>query len=305
MKKLIGCLIVMTLLPVALMVGCKNAPASPACPDTPTVTRTLTPTVTPTGTITSTITNTATNSPTGTPTATATNSPTVTPTDTATNSPTVTSTATAQTAQATINPGTTSNYVLLSHTGITNSGPTTTCGGYESDSPSVVGSPAIVENCGGAIDIANGTGSIAHTDLTAAYTDAQSRTGATLAPGGDLGGQTLYPGCYTISSDMNISQADLTLDALGDPNAVFIFQTKSGGNLVVGPGRQIILAGSAQAANVWWAISGYCSLDTTVQMKGIIMAQTSVTFNTGATLIGRALAMTGDITLLTNNIMHP
>jgi hypothetical protein len=208
-----------------------------------------------------------------------------------------------------VNLGSAANYVILSYTGISNSGPSTTCGGYgvyPDGWTSVTGSPAIVENCGGAIDVGDGTANTAKQDLGTAYTDAMGRpTGATLAPGGDLGGQTLYPGVYTISSDLNLSSADLTLDALGDATAVFIFQVKTGGNLIVGPGRQVILAGNAQAANVFWAVSGYCSLDTTVSFVGNIMAYTSVTFNTGAVLLGRALASNGNVTLLTNTITHP
>lgn len=159
---------------------------------------------------------------------------------------------------------------------------------------------------GGISDIDDTAITTAEIDLSTAYTDAMGRpVGATLAPGGDLGGLTLYPGVYTISSDLNLSSGDLTLDALGNVNAVFIFQVKSGANLVVGSGRQVILSGSAQAANVFWAVSGYCSLNTTASFAGNIMAYTSVTLNTGAVLQGRALAQNGDVTFLGNTITHP
>jgi hypothetical protein len=163
-----------------------------------------------------------------------------------------------------------------------------------------------VEECGGAIDVGDGTADTAKQDLGTAYTTAMGLpSGATLSPGADIGGETLYPGCYVINSDLNISSADLTLDGQGNINAVFIFQVKGSNNLIVGPGRKVILSGNAQASNVFWAVSGYCSLDTTVQFVGNIMAYTSVTLNTGATLLGRALASNGDVTLLTNTITHP
>jgi hypothetical protein len=210
--------------------------------------------------------------------------------------------------QATVDLGSAANYVILSYTGISNSGPSTTCGGYgvyPYGLTSVTGT-VIDEECGGAIDVGDATANTAKLDLGTAYTDAMGRpSGATLAPGSDIGGETLYPGCYVINSDLNISSADLTLDAQGNANAVFIFQVKTGGNLIVGPGRQVILSGKAEAANVFWAVSGYCSLDTTVQFVGNILAYTSVTLNTGATLVGRALASNGDVTLLTNTITHP
>ncbi len=195
------------------------------------------------------------------------------------------------------------NYVILSATGITNSGPSTTCGGYgvyPDGLTSVTGSPAIVESCGGDIDVADGAANTAEGDLGTAYTDAMGRTGgAILPPGADIGGQTLYPGLYTETGNLNIASADLHLSG----NGVFIF--KVSGNLVVGPGRQVILANSASAANVFWAVAGYGALNTTVAFKGNIMAHTAVTLNTGATLTGRALAETANVTLLTNTITHP
>jgi hypothetical protein len=154
--------------------------------------------------------------------------------------------------------------------------------------------------------VANGTANTAKQNLSTAYTNASPGIlpgGAVLPPGADVGGQTLYPGLYYESSNLNLSSADLTLDAPSSTNTVFIFQVES--NLVVGPGRKVILAGNATAANVFWQVAGYCSLDTTVHFVGTIMAYTSVTLNTGAVLTGRALAENGDVTLLTNTITIP
>jgi hypothetical protein len=102
---------------------------------------------------------------------------------------------------------------------------------------------------------------------------------------------------------LNIASADLTLNGQGNMNSVFIFQVQ--GNLILGSGRKIVLTNGAQAANIFWATAGYCSLNTTVSMQGDILAYTSVTLNTGATLTGRALAENGNVTLLTNTITHP
>jgi hypothetical protein len=211
------------------------------------------------------------------------------------------------TPQAQVNLGTAANYVILSYTGITNSGPSTTCGGYgvyPYGQTSITGSPKIVEICGGPIDVGDSAANTAKQNLSAAYTSAMGLSGgATLPPGADIGGQTLYPGLYFETSNLNVSSADLTLDGQGNANSVFIFQVES--NLIVGPGRKIILTNGAQAANIFWAVAGYCSLNTTVSMVGNIMAYTSVTFNTGAVLTGRALAENGDVTLLSNTITHP
>ncbi|HXL72787.1 MAG TPA: ice-binding family protein [bacterium] len=211
------------------------------------------------------------------------------------------------TPQAAVVLNTSANYVILSYTGITNSGPSTTCGGYgvyPDGQTSVTGSPAIVEVCGGLINVGNSAADTAKIDLSTAYTNAMGRSGgATLPPGADIGGQTLYPGLYFETANLNISSADLTLNGDGNINSIFIFQIKS--NLIVGPGRHVILTNGAQAANVFWAAAGYCSLNTTASMVGNIMTYTSVTLNTGAVLTGRALAENGNVTLLTNTITHP
>ncbi len=323
-KNLFVNLIVIVSLPIAFMAGCGNkstSPSSPGAPtETPTITSTPTITGTPTLTGTPTITRTPTETTTITPTPTITSTPTVTQTPTSTGTPTETGIATRTATPAgyslpqpfppaMVNLGSAANYVILSYTGITNSGPSTTCGGYgvyPDGETSITGSPAIVEICGGAINVGDSAADTAKLDLGTAYTHAMGLPmGATLPPGADIGGQTLYPGVYSESGDLNISSADLTLDAQGNSSAVFVFQVKSGGDLIVGPGRNVILTGDAQAANVFWAVSGYCSLNTTVSFVGNIMAYTSVTLNTGAVLKGRALASNGDVTLLSNTITHP
>lgn len=263
MKKLIGGLIIIASLPVVLMVGCSGS--TPSNPSNP-------------GGF---------GTPTSTP-STAYLTPQTTP-------------------QTAVVMGSAANYVILSYTGISNSGPSTTCGGYgvyPYGLSSITGSPAIVENCGGAIDVADGAADTAKLNLGTAYTNTMGLPGgATLPPGADIGGETLYPGLYFETANLNVSSSDLTLDGQGNANSVFIFQVHS--NLIIGPGRKIILTNGAQAANVFWAVAGYCSMNTTASMVGNIMAYTSVTFNTGAVLTGRALAENGNVTLLSNTITHP
>ncbi|HEY5037521.1 MAG TPA: ice-binding family protein, partial [bacterium] len=261
MKKLIGCLMVMVSLPVAFMVGCDRQIAVPLGPG-----GIGSPTVTPTPTVT------------GSPTGTATNSPTTTSTATVTNSPTITSTATPQAGQAMVNLGSAANYVVLAYSAITNNGPTTLCGSLGIFPLSSVDG-GIVMTCGGVQDVDNTAANTAKLDLGTAYTDAAGRTGGALIPAGsDIGGQTFYPGLYTDGGDLSVSSNDLTLDAQGNPNSVFIFQVS--GNLIATPGRQVFLIGGAKANNVFWQVTGYCSLDTTVSFAGNIMAYTSVTLNT-------------------------
>jgi len=140
----------------------------------------------------------------------------------------------------------------------------------------------------------------AQLDLTTAYNDAAGRTVAAITVAGNLGGQTLAPGLYKSTSSLEISSGDLTLDAQGDANAVFIFQM--GSTLTTTAGRQVILSGGARAANIYWQVGSSATLGTTSVMKGNILALASITLTTGATLEGRALARTGAVTLDSNMI---
>ena len=70
-------------------------------------------------------------------------------------------------------------------------------------------------------------------------------------------------------------------------------------------GRQVILSGGAQAANIFWQVGSSATLGTTSVFAGNILADQSITLNTGATLDGRALARIGAVTLDTNTITKP
>ncbi|MDB6066260.1 MAG: hypothetical protein JWR26_2468, partial [Pedosphaera sp.] len=143
--------------------------------------------------------------------------------------------------------------------------------------------------------IADPTAQAAEGDLTTAFNDAAGRSTAPVSVAGNIGGQTLAPGLYKSTSSLAISTGDLTLDGQGDPNAVFIFQIAS--TLVTTSGRQVILIGGAQSANVFWQVGTSATIGTTSGMKGTIMADQSISIATGATLQGRALARIGAVTL--------
>src|SRR5207237_3022098 len=129
------------------------------------------------------------------------------------------------------------------------------------------------------------------------------RTNGAVTVAGNLGGQTLTTGLYKSTSSLEISSGDLTLDAQGDANAVFIFQMAS--TLTTTSGRQVILSGGARAANVFWQVGSSATLGTTSVFKGTIMADQSITLTTGATLDGRALARIAAVTLDANVVTAP
>lgn len=132
--------------------------------------------------------------------------------------------------------------------------------------------------------------------LTDAYNDAAARSlPAPILRSGDLGGMTLAPGIYVSGTSMEITLADLTLDAGGDPNAVWIFQIAS--SFTATSGRQVILSGGARAQNVYWQVGSSATLGTTTRMVGNFLVDQSITLETGALLEGRALTRIGAVTL--------
>jgi type VI secretion system secreted protein VgrG len=208
--------------------------------------------------------------------------------------------------------GMTDRFAILSYAGITNTGPTSIIGdvGVSPLAASYMtgfGTPNIVGTIYG-VDATGPAGSVAFPsmltqamgDLTTAFNDAAGRTVAPIGVSGNLGGLTLYSGLYKSTGSLEISSGDLTLDAQGDTAAVWIFQIASSFDMT--SGRQVFLSGGAKASNIFWQMGSAATFGTTTVMKGTIMAYTTITFATGASLEGRALARTADITLQSNTI---
>jgi hypothetical protein len=189
------------------------------------------------------------------------------------------------------------NFSVLAGTTVTNTGSTVVSGDVGvSPGTAVSGFPPGL--AGGTIHSADGAAALAEATLTAGYIDAAGRTGGTPVAG-DLVGQTLTTGVYTSTSSLADS-GDLTLDAQGNPDAVFIFQIAS--TLITGSGSHIVLANGAKACNVFWQVGSSATLGTNSVFKGNILALTSITITTGVNLEGRALARNGAVTLDTDVI---
>jgi hypothetical protein len=142
-------------------------------------------------------------------------------------------------------------------------------------------------------------------DLTDAYlfaAGASSPAPATVA--GDQGGKTLAPGIYKSTSTLLIQSGDLTLDAQGDANAVWIFQIASDFTTVGGAGGNVILRGGAQAKNVYWQTGSSATIGDYTSFQGNILALTSITMNSHATAVGRMLARNASVVLTSTNIIN-
>jgi hypothetical protein len=141
-------------------------------------------------------------------------------------------------------------------------------------------------------------------DLTAAYNDAAGRTATDLVlVAGNLGGLILTPGLYKSTGSLEISSGDLTFDSRGNANAVFIIQVAS--TLSMTPGRKVVLSGGARANNIFWQVGTSATLGTTSVFKGTIMADQSISLNTGASVEGRLFARIGEVTLAGNTVVRP
>ena len=183
-------------------------------------------------------------------------------------------------------------FSVLAGSAVTNTGSTVVSGDVGvNPGTAVTGFPPGLAS--GTIHSADAVASQGQAALASAYIDAATRTGGT-AVAGDLVGKTLTAGIYTSTSSLADS-GDVTLDAQGNPDAVFIFQIAS--TLITGSGSHIILANGAKACNVFWQVGSSATLGTNSVFKGNIMALTSITVTTGVNLEGRALARNGAVTL--------
>ncbi len=200
-------------------------------------------------------------------------------------------------AQPPVGLGTAETFAVLAGSTVTSTGSSTINGDLGvSPGTAVTGFPP--GTVSGTIHAADAVAGQAQADLTTAYNDAAGRTGALAVPA-DLGGRTLTPGVYRSGSSLRLT-GTLTLDARGDPDAVFVFQ--AGSTLTTAPGSHVNLINGARPCNVSWQIGSSATLGTSSVFAGNILALTSISVNDGVTLNGRALARNGAVTMINDTI---
>lgn len=196
--------------------------------------------------------------------------------------------------------GAAANFAVLAGSTVTNTGPSVV-GGDLGVSPgaSVTGFPPGTTL--GATDAGGPSAADAQTSVTTAANALLAQACTTnFGPGNvDLGGQTLTPGVYCFASSASIT-GTLTLNAQGNAAAVFIFRTAS--TLVTATASSVVLINGGQPCNVFWRVGSSATLGTTTSMVGSILALTSITLNTTASINGRALAQNGAVTLDSNSV---
>jgi hypothetical protein len=200
--------------------------------------------------------------------------------------------------------GTAGPFVVLGGTKVTNVGPSVLNGNL-GISPGTelegFGLPAVIN---GSTHATDEVAAKAQLDLTTAYDVAagQSVLPANDLSGTDLGGLKLAPGTYRYNAAALLTGA-LTLDAEGDPNAEFVFQI--GSQLTTESASSVLLVNGASPCNVYWQVGSSADLGTTTSFQGTLMALTSISLKSKATVVGRMLARNGQVSLIENTLTRP
>ncbi|HVL38487.1 MAG TPA: ice-binding family protein [Fimbriimonadaceae bacterium] len=196
--------------------------------------------------------------------------------------------------------GTAESYAVLAGETITNTGPTVLQGDLGlAPGTSVTGFPPGTVT--GNMNIANSVALQAQIDLTTAYNYLADLPSDADLSDLDLGGRILLAGTYTFSSSAQLTGL-LQLDAQGDADARWVFQI--GSTLTTASASQVLMLNGGDPCNVYWQVGSSATLGTETAFLGHIVALTSITMNTGATILGgSALARNGSVTLDSNIIM--
>jgi len=200
----------------------------------------------------------------------------------------------------TISLGTAGSYAVLAGSTVTNTGPSVITGNLGVwDGTAVTGfPPGIVTK--GTIHAGDTDAENAQSDLTTAYNAAAGMSPTSTLTGKDLGGMTLTPGIYFFKTSAGLT-GELTLDDLGNSNALFGFQI--GSTLTTASSSSVVFKSGETDNDVYWQVGSSATLGTGTTFQGNILALTSITLDTGASIVcGSALARNGAVTLDDNTI---
>ena len=196
--------------------------------------------------------------------------------------------------------GTAGSFAVLAGSTATNTGPTNLTGDLGvSPGTAITGfPPGVVTD--GTTHANDATAMQAQNDVTTAYNNLAGQACDVDMTSQDLGGLTLTPGVYCFPNTTAQLTGEVTLDGQGDSSAIFVFQI--GSTLTTASNASVLTLNGATACNVFWQVGSSATLGTGTEFAGNILALQSISLNTNANLLGRALARNGAVTMDSNDI---
>ena len=196
------------------------------------------------------------------------------------------------------NLGSADSYSVLAVTSVTSTGSTSLAGDLGvSPAGSISGFGPGQGSVAGSTHLNDASSAQAKADMDAAYANLDARMPGT-AVAGDLSGNSFHNGIFYAAAAVTLATS-VTLDAEGDPDAVFIFQMDAA--FAAAASSEIVLLNGAQASNVFWQVAGAVSVGANASFKGTILGGAAVSLGADAQLFGRILTV-GTVTLSSNPV---